>query len=122
MEEFDLTQEEEMIINCTQGQNITIKVMGNLTSGYNWYIKKETYDEEKIKCTNKTEYYTGEYRSNQQNDGVGAQNIVCGAPGYLVFNFLVKANSGSYTIELNYKRHFETEIMKFKKITFNLDN
>ena len=111
---IDISAKEKIIFQGKVGDKYNITVGGNPSTGYNWYLDPETYNENVVICTNKTEDNSGEYISANSNGGPP----LCGAPGKIKFIFkFVKA--GDIDIKIIYKRSWEENIMNEKIIVFN---
>ena len=114
---FDITNLPEFTFQGKVGSTVSIKVVGNITTGYNWFINKESYDSSSVLCTNLSEYGTGKYIKKDSDSD--SSEMECGRPGYLLFDFELK-KQGNYDLELIYKRAWETSSADSKKIHFNI--
>lgn len=114
---IDITQLDEFTLQGTVGQVFSVKMVGNVTTGYNWFLNQEASDANAVACTNLSEMGTGEYVSQQPQTGGLPGMMVCGAPGFSVFNFQIK-EAGEHKVVLEYKRPWEAEPIKTKVITF----
>ena len=114
---IDITQKEELTLQASVGQLFSVKMMGNVTTGFNWFLRQENYDTTAVACTNLSEMGTGEYKSEAPQTGSQPGNMVCGAPGYSVFNFEIK-KEGEHKVVLEYKRPWEGAPIKTKTLTF----
>ncbi len=112
---IDITDKNEIKLSGKVGTDNAISVVGNLTTGYNWFLDTNTYNENEVLCTNLSEHNSGEYVSGN-NSMNGMQ--MCGAPGKCLFKFkLIKV--GNQKIRIIYKRAWEDSVNKEKFIEFN---
>lgn len=109
----DITHVPEITFDGPVGKIITIKVVGNITTGYNWFISQDNYNEENVKCLNKSEFNSGEYVST-----TSPEQKICGAPGFLLFKFQLNS-PGDHKILLEYKRAWETGVAANKSKVLN---
>jgi len=112
---IDITQQEALTLQGTVGQNFSIKMQGNPSTGYNWYLDSENSDSNAVACLNLSEYGTGDYLKAEQAGG--NLGMICGAPGYSVFNFEIK-QAGEHKVTLIYKRGWESTVAQCKVLTF----
>jgi len=114
---IDITQQDQLTFEGTVGQLFSVKMVGNVTTGYNWYLSVDNYDSSAVVCSNLGEMGNGEYKSQEPQTGGTPGMRVCGAPGFSVFNFEIK-KSGEHKVVLQYKRPWEAESIKTKTLTF----
>jgi len=114
---IDITHQEGVVFEGEVGKVFSVRIEGNITTGYNWFLTQNDNDSDPVACTNLSEMGTGDYESQQPQTGGHPGMRTCGAPGFLVFNFQIR-QPGEHKLVLKYKRPWETEPIRTKTITF----
>jgi predicted secreted protein len=94
-------------ITAQAGSIFTIKVSGNPTTGYGWYLKNkaELTNSEVLVASNLNQYGSGDYITNPHPEGM------VGVGGNYYFKFNAKA-PGNVQLIFEHKRPWETEVLK----------
>ena len=100
---FAEAENKESEIKIKNGQEFNIKINGNPTTGYSWYLNNE--DELKaagVEPINLNEYKSGNYVQDEAPQGM------CGVGGVFDFKFkLAEGKKNVPDIKFSYKRPWE---------------
>jgi predicted secreted protein len=92
-------------ISCIAGETISLKLRGNKTTGYSWFLNnKPSLNNNAIEPLNLDEKdSTNDYRTDEN------PNHLLGVGGYFYFDFKISDNADSQTVDLvfNHKRPWE---------------
>ena len=89
-------------VDASVGKAVTIKIRGNPTTGYGWYLKNRVDVEKEaiISATNLNEYGSGDYATDPHQQGM------VGVPGYYYFKFS-PLKAGKTQLVFEHKRAWE---------------
>ena len=124
LKELNLS-EEQTYIPVKSGQNFTIELEGNPTTGYSWFLATpEKLQELKLlKPTNLNENHSGEYyQMGSQNKHNEDEIRRVGVGGIFHFKFLAGENSGHEKLSFIYKRPWTDEGQIQKSISVKVVN
>jgi predicted secreted protein len=113
--QFDLDRiEEGQIFTVAVNTEFSIKIEGNPSTGYGWYLAEGIQDEDTLASINLTEDgATKDYVDYPQPD------IEAGMSGVFYFDFVGK-RTGIYPLIFVYKRPLDVVIQKEKLIKINV--
>ena len=101
-------------IKAHQNEKFIIKVAGNPSTGYGWFLGKKTEDNG-LKCTNCDEYNSSnDYKVDKHPAGM------VGVPGNYYFIFSGE-QKGHIDLEFVNKRPWEKESFKERRLTVNIE-
>jgi len=102
---FEIADDVNNINICVKiGEKFGIKVEGNPTTGYGWYLQNRRHLDSSIQPLNLGGNGSGEYESDAHPvEWVGGGGSYC-------FNFLAKSNTENALIVLEYKRPWERDV------------
>lgn len=102
-------------VSVAKGEKFALKVAGNPTTGYNWFLanKNELQSSNVVAFLSESE--SGEY------EGTAHQRNIVGVGGNSFFKFQ-GVNAGSAVIGLDYKRSWENEVIKHIDVTVQVNN
>jgi len=124
LKELNLS-DEETYIPVKSGQNFTIELEGNPTTGYSWFLAtpEKLQDSNLLKPTNLKENHSGDYfqlgTSNKNNE---SEIKRVGAGGIFHFKFLAGENNGHEKLTFVYKRPWAEEGKIEKSINVKVVN
>lgn len=102
-----------MNVSVNNGEEFTIKLKGNPTTGYAWYLKDPTkLDKSIVKPTNLNKFNSADYVSDQHPEGM------VGVGGSYLFKFEAVSKTDLVDINFVYKRSWETT--NYKEVKVNL--
>ncbi len=101
-------------INSNEGSIIVLKLKGNPTTGYSWYLNDSNLDTSMIKPLNLNKYKSAEYKSEPHPEGF----VGYGGTYYFKFEAL---KTGSTSCSFSYKRVWMKENNKTYNITFTIE-
>ena len=105
--ELPTSNKEKIIIFANKGQTFSIKIRGNKTTGYSWFLlNPEKLDKETIEPLNLNEHNT---TTNYQMDE--NPNHLSGVGGFFYFDFKIPENAETQMLELSFvhKRPWEDQ-------------
>jgi predicted secreted protein len=103
---FDSEEEDTWDLKVKNGTKIVLKIQGNPTTGYNWYIKnRNMIDKNLLQTVNLDADNSVKFENPDVPFGF------VGAPGYFPFKFDV-LNPGKVSIRFMYKRPWEREALR----------
>lgn len=124
LKELNLS-DEETYIPVKSGQNFTIELEGNPTTGYSWFLAtpEKLQESNLLKPTNLKENNSGDYyqmgSANKDNENEIRR---VGAGGIFHFKFLAGENSGHEKLTFIYKRPWTDEGQIQKSINVKVVN
>ncbi len=105
--EISFNPENDTNFDCTLDEEFTLKIKGNITTGYAW---------EAVEDNKNFIYVRQEYLMDE--DELNAGKAV-GVGGYHYIT-MKAVNKGTFVITLNLKRAWESEILKTVKVAVNV--
>jgi predicted secreted protein len=110
---FDSEDDDTWDLKVKNGTKIVLKIQGNPTTGYSWFIKnKQMIDKHLLRVGNLGTNNEGHFEEPQVPFGF------VGAPGYFTFDFDV-LNTGKVSFDLIYKQPWEPE--ESRTVTVNME-
>lgn len=103
------TNIKKTIVTVSKGEKFVLKIASNPTTGYNWNLANSYQLKSSNVLTFLSESESGEYESAAYGERI------VGAGGNSFFKFQ-GTNCGSSTVELEYKRSWETEAVNQLKV------
>lgn len=112
---FSLDQEDSPHFTAKTNEEFILKVRGNPTTGYSWYLSKNS-DEKNLKCLNLNKYNSSEnYVVDKHPPGF------VGVGGTFYFKFQ-GVKEGNYDVILVKKRPWEPEPIQTKTVKVEIKN
>jgi predicted secreted protein len=100
-------------IKVEPGQDTTLILPGNITTGYSWYVTN-TIDAKVVQPLNLDD------SNKESKDYVPASSGMLGVSGKFYFHFHALAK-GATTVKLSYKRDFEEGVAPLATVTANFN-
>jgi predicted secreted protein len=111
--EMSITNEETWQISANKGETLSIKIRGNKTTGYSWFLSnREKLSNDSLQPLNlKDDNSSKDYVTDEHPDGY------CGVGGYFYFDFKVADEAKYQVIVLSFSFRRPWEPKENEKIT-----
>ena len=110
---FDSEEENSWQIKVKANSRITLRILGNPTTGYEWQLNRGNLNDQFLKPVKLASNNIGRFEEPDVPFGF------VGAPGYYIFQFDV-LKTGNTNIEFKYKRPWETEVARTLKTNLEI--